>query len=74
MADLLYRDDDLVRQWSSRHWFECVLCGCYTSPEIGCYDAIERVLGDSERGVCDPCFARLPEHVKQWVEDRENRE
>lgn len=48
--------------------FECALCGEEHSADEGAYDAVERVLGDSERGVCDNCFARLPEHVIEWAE------
>lgn len=51
--------------------FECALCGEEKDSENGADDAVERALGDSERGVCDDCFAKLPEHVLEWAEARE---
>jgi hypothetical protein len=57
----------------SVHDFECVLCGEIRSPEDGADDAVERVLGDAERGVCDDCYARLPGHVVEWAENAEDR-
>jgi hypothetical protein len=51
--------------------FECVLCGKLCEPENGAYDAIERMLGDGERGVCDECSVKLPQHVHEWAEQRE---
>jgi hypothetical protein len=53
--------------------FECILCGRMAPPEEGALDAVELYLGDAERGVCDDCFAKLPEHAIQAAEDWDAR-